>query len=275
MTFLPGIGDRKTRTTAADTTPGFLSSKIVAGTNVSLAVLNPGADETLEVSATGGGGGAVDSVFTRTGAVVAAWGDYAASEVDNDSSVDGASVMEALQAVREQTYSDTTIDVGESRTVVAGQQMLYSGALDVLGDLDAIGDVTEVPSTADMSAAIAAAPPPAASEVTNDSTVPGADAAAALNFLQANPSLKGLTMVGPYSGGSHPIAAGECAIITGTNTTLVMPATPVANDRCAAIAPQTAGVSVIFDGNGHVVQENDGSAVSAITAAAPSPSAGA
>lgn len=162
MTFLPGIGDRKTRTTAADTTPGFLSSKIVAGANVALAVLNPGADETLEISATGGGG-AVDSVFTRTGAVVAEAGDYNASEVDNDSSVDGATVADALDAAREQTYSDTTIGIGESRTVVADQQMLYEGALTVLGDLDAIGDVTEVPSTgavtAEIEAAIDAIPP--------------------------------------------------------------------------------------------------------------------
>jgi hypothetical protein len=44
----------------------------------------------------GGGGGAVDSVFGRVGVVVAAAGDYAASEVDNDSAVAGAFVDDAL-----------------------------------------------------------------------------------------------------------------------------------------------------------------------------------
>jgi hypothetical protein len=48
----------------------------------------------------GGGGGAVASVFGRTGAVVAAAGDYDASEVDNDSSVTGAKVSDALNTLK-------------------------------------------------------------------------------------------------------------------------------------------------------------------------------
>ncbi len=44
----------------------------------------------------GGGGGAVGSVFGRTGDVTATAGDYAASEVDNDSGVAGATVADAL-----------------------------------------------------------------------------------------------------------------------------------------------------------------------------------
>jgi len=42
------------------------------------------------------GGGAVDSVFGRTGDVVAASGDYDASQIDNDSGVAGAFVDDAL-----------------------------------------------------------------------------------------------------------------------------------------------------------------------------------
>ncbi len=49
----------------------------------------------------GGGGGAVTSVFGRPGpAVVAQAGDYDASEVTNDSSVTGASVAAALDALQ-------------------------------------------------------------------------------------------------------------------------------------------------------------------------------
>lgn len=47
----------------------------------------------------GGGGGAVSSVFARTGAVVAVSGDYAASDVTNDSGVAGADVAAALDTL--------------------------------------------------------------------------------------------------------------------------------------------------------------------------------
>ena len=46
-----------------------------------------------------GGGGAVDSVFGRTGAVTAALNDYLASLVDNDSTVSGATVKDALNTL--------------------------------------------------------------------------------------------------------------------------------------------------------------------------------
>ena len=43
----------------SDTTPGFLASKFVAGSNVTLTVNNAGSNETMTIAATGGGGGAV------------------------------------------------------------------------------------------------------------------------------------------------------------------------------------------------------------------------
>lgn len=46
-----------------------------------------------------GGGGAVDSVFGRTGIVVAATGDYDSDQIDNVSSVSGASVSDALETL--------------------------------------------------------------------------------------------------------------------------------------------------------------------------------
>lgn len=55
-------------------------------------------DATTEewVAEPGGGGGAVDSVFGRTGVVVAEAGDYTSTLVTNESSFDGATVTEAL-----------------------------------------------------------------------------------------------------------------------------------------------------------------------------------
>jgi len=45
--------DEKVKVSAGDTTPGFLESKLVAGSNVSLTKQNVGADETLEVAVPG------------------------------------------------------------------------------------------------------------------------------------------------------------------------------------------------------------------------------
>ncbi len=54
-----GGGTDTVKVTGSDTVANFLSSKLVAGANVTLTVLNPGANETLQVAATGGGGGSV------------------------------------------------------------------------------------------------------------------------------------------------------------------------------------------------------------------------
>jgi hypothetical protein len=65
----------------------------LSATNVQAAI-----DE-IAASGGGGGGGAVASVFGRTGAVVAAAGDYDACQVDNDSGVSGATVKDALDTL--------------------------------------------------------------------------------------------------------------------------------------------------------------------------------
>ena len=84
---------------------GLTNSKlndVTAGTNVTIDKsdpLNP------IISAAGGGGGAVDSVFTRTGVVVATLGDYAASLITNDSTVVGANVKLALDDLESHTIT--------------------------------------------------------------------------------------------------------------------------------------------------------------------------
>ena len=69
-----------------------MSSNFSAASNIGL---NPDYVPSLS----GGGGGAVDSVFGRTGVVIAVAGDYTASQVTNDSLVTGAFVSDALNTL--------------------------------------------------------------------------------------------------------------------------------------------------------------------------------
>jgi len=48
--------DEFVKVTASDTTAGYLNSKLVAGSNITLTVLNAGGNEQLEISSTGGSG---------------------------------------------------------------------------------------------------------------------------------------------------------------------------------------------------------------------------
>ncbi len=52
------VAGRTVAVTGADTTPGNLAAKIVAGSNITLTVLNPGANEQYSIASTGGGGSA-------------------------------------------------------------------------------------------------------------------------------------------------------------------------------------------------------------------------
>ena len=59
---VPVIGDKLVAVTSADTTPGYLQSKIQAGANISLSVINPGGNEKLQITSSGGGGGGLTGV---------------------------------------------------------------------------------------------------------------------------------------------------------------------------------------------------------------------
>lgn len=73
-----GGTDELVKVSANDTTAGFLEAKIVAGTNITIATLNDGSNETFEISASGGGSdpsiiyydewlwAAADSLFNNT-----------------------------------------------------------------------------------------------------------------------------------------------------------------------------------------------------------------
>jgi len=60
--------DENSKVSIGDTTPSSLENKIVAGINVSITKLNPGANEQLQINATAGGGGNVTvSTLSPTG----------------------------------------------------------------------------------------------------------------------------------------------------------------------------------------------------------------
>ena len=79
---------------------------------------------------TGGGAGAVTSVFSRIGAVVAALNDYAASLVDNDSGVSGATVADALDALNTAIGALNSDDIANVSDVDGAT---VTAALDTLG----------------------------------------------------------------------------------------------------------------------------------------------
>lgn len=60
--------------------------------------------------------GSVSSVFGRTGVVVAAGGDYAASQVSNDSGVDGTNVDDALNNLAFHDYAESEAESSTSLT---------------------------------------------------------------------------------------------------------------------------------------------------------------
>ncbi len=68
-------------------------------------------------------GGSVTSVFSRTGNVVAAVGDYDASQIDNDSSVSGATVKDALETLESAIGYTFNYPLSESSKAVS---LLYT-----------------------------------------------------------------------------------------------------------------------------------------------------
>lgn len=84
------------RTIWSDASMTGFAQDIVLGFKSTAALID---EANAAIAAAGTGGGAVSSVFARTGAVVAVLNDYAASLVDNDSGVAGATAKDALDAL--------------------------------------------------------------------------------------------------------------------------------------------------------------------------------
>lgn len=71
----------------------------------------------------------VDSVFGRLGSVVAALGDYDASQIDNDSSVTGATVKDALETLDGQGVSEDYILIVDRKATNVDGGTFTSGAM--------------------------------------------------------------------------------------------------------------------------------------------------
>jgi len=150
----PLTTDEKVKASPADTTPSELLAKIAAGSGISLAILNPGANEQLQITGSGGGGGGSggfggvslpdwvstlldtfdktpDVILTTTGA-----GDLATA-------VAALNDGELLRVDTNATYTPIVIPAGKSIGIVAGEGWapkitgqhgigLNNGAADVL-----------------------------------------------------------------------------------------------------------------------------------------------
>jgi hypothetical protein len=135
------------------------------GSGLTAETVQDAIDEIAAGSGGGGGGGDVTSVFGRIGAVIAAAGDYSASEIDNDSGVSGARVSDALNALDSGKASTSHDHDGryytetEADALLAGKAPLASPALTGTPTAPTASggtNTTQIATTAFVSAAIAA-----------------------------------------------------------------------------------------------------------------------
>ncbi|MDB4301940.1 hypothetical protein N9924_00085 [bacterium] len=83
-----------------------------------------------------GEGGAVTSVFSRTGAVASGSGDYVASQVTNDSTVTGATVKDALDNLTPELINRVVVNQANVATTLGGtidsdKEYFIDGAVDM------------------------------------------------------------------------------------------------------------------------------------------------
>jgi hypothetical protein len=214
----------------------------------------------------GGGAGNVSSVFGRIGAVVAATGDYDGDQVDNVSTVPGASLSDALDyllsnagavasvfgrtGVVVATAGDYDSDQVDNVSTVAGASV--SDALETLAA--ATGGVSTVFGRS--GAVVATVNDYTATQVQNDSSVTGTGVKGALNTLLASIAAL-VTGVSSVYGRSGAVVA----TVNDYTATQVQNDSSVAgtgvkgalNTLGAAIAGLVTGVSSVYGRSGAVV----------------------
>lgn len=133
------------------------------------------AEDGVWVAGPGGGGGAVDSVFGRTGDVVAETDDYSSDQITNLSEWDGANVTDALMEIQSR-FTNLTSSQVQNASGVSGPSV--SDALDTLN--------VEIAAVAGGVAALNS------DDIANASAVPGGTVTEALDALLAGRSLLGV-----------------------------------------------------------------------------------
>ncbi|MFA5048778.1 MAG: hypothetical protein WC516_07165 [Patescibacteria group bacterium] len=65
--IINNIDDKKVKVSIDDSMPNFLENKLLAGSNIALTTINPGTNEQIRISYTGGGGGGLSPIFQWNG----------------------------------------------------------------------------------------------------------------------------------------------------------------------------------------------------------------
>lgn len=182
----------------------------------------------------------VSSIFGRTGAVVAAVGDYVASKISNDSAVSGATTKDALNALAAAISSiviPVTSVFGRTGAIVAtlgdyvaskiSNDSSVSGST-VKAALESLSAAITVSSVFGRTGAVvAAAGDYVASKITNDSTVTGTHVNDALDSLYTSAQGRSPYITIPvspnafddeFSSGSADLATRGYTVVNGSTT---------------------------------------------------------
>ena len=137
--------DENVKVTDADARADKLSSKLTAGTGISLTTVAGTLGETLRIDNTNAANQVI-SVFGRTGVVEAESGDYASDQVSYDNSVSGLTATEVQAAIDEVearvvTAESTITDLGNDKadkttTITAGAGLSGGGDLSTSRTVD-------------------------------------------------------------------------------------------------------------------------------------------
>lgn len=134
----PTVDPAKVKVSSADTTADFLEDKIVAGANIIINKLNPGADEELEITSTGGNTlyNANDTIGSGRVATITDTLAFTGGSIRRN--VNASKIVEVTQESDFGTVSGGNINLSNDTTYVVRGNVTCSNTLTVNGDNIAI-----------------------------------------------------------------------------------------------------------------------------------------